>query len=51
MVLILGIGIGTFSSIFVASPVLVNIEEKWPPQTKKATGSGVRTQRRATAPG
>ena len=30
MVLILGIIIGTFSSIFVASPVLYEIEKRWP---------------------
>lgn len=33
VVLILGIFIGTFSSIFVASPVLYFIESKWPHQT------------------
>jgi preprotein translocase subunit SecF len=36
LVLILGIFIGTFSSIFVASPVLYMIESKWPHQTPKA---------------
>ncbi|HET7275781.1 MAG TPA: protein translocase subunit SecF [Longimicrobiaceae bacterium] len=35
LVLILGIGIGTFSSIFVASPALFVIESKWPPEEKK----------------
>jgi preprotein translocase subunit SecF len=35
LVLILGIAIGTFSSIFVASPVLYFIEQKWPHQPKK----------------
>ena len=35
LVLILGIFIGTFSSIFVASPVLYFIEQKWPHQPKK----------------
>lgn len=34
LVLILGIFIGTFSSIFVASPVLYFIESKWPHKTK-----------------
>ncbi len=33
VVLILGIFIGTFSSIFVASPVLYFIESKWPHKT------------------
>lgn len=36
VVLILGIFIGTFSSIFVASPVLYFIQSKWPAQTPKA---------------
>ena len=34
-VLILGIAIGTFSSIFVASPVLYFVSNKWPHKTKK----------------
>ncbi|HEY0021842.1 MAG TPA: protein translocase subunit SecF [Longimicrobium sp.] len=37
LVLILGIAIGTFSSIFVASPVLYFIEQKWPHQPTKKT--------------
>ena len=35
LVLILGIFIGTFSSIFVASPALYLIEQKWPHRDKK----------------
>ncbi|HEX6911202.1 MAG TPA: protein translocase subunit SecF [Longimicrobium sp.] len=35
LVLILGIFIGTFSSIFVASPVLYFIESKWPHKSAK----------------
>ena len=35
VVLILGIFIGTFSSIFVASPVLYFIQTKWPPKAVK----------------
>ena len=35
LVLMLGILIGTFSSIFVASPVLYLIENKWPHKTPK----------------
>lgn len=35
LVLILGILIGTFSSIFVASPALYLIEQKWPHRDKK----------------
>lgn len=37
MVLILGIFIGTFSSIFVASPVLFFIQNKFPPKPKKTS--------------
>ena len=35
LVLVLGIAIGTFSSIFVASPVLYEIERHFPPKVKK----------------
>ena len=35
VVLILGIAIGTFSSIFVASPVLYFVTSKWPHKTAK----------------
>lgn len=35
LVLILGIVIGTYSSIFVASPVLYLIEQKWPRKTQR----------------
>ncbi|HEX2080599.1 MAG TPA: protein translocase subunit SecF [Longimicrobium sp.] len=35
LVLILGIAIGTFSSIFVASPALYLIEKRWPHRTAK----------------
>ena len=45
LVLILGIFIGTFSSIFVASPVLYLIEQKWPHQTKKAQAAPSHTTR------
>ena len=46
LVLILGIFIGTFSSIFVASPVLYFIEQKWPPKpTKKAQAAASHTNR------
>jgi preprotein translocase subunit SecF len=40
-VLILGIGIGTFSSIFVASPLLYFVEGRWPPKTKGKKGAAV----------
>ena len=35
MVLILGIAIGTFSSIFVASPALYEIQKRWPRDGRK----------------
>lgn len=35
LVLMLGIMIGTFSSIFVASPVLAFVERKWPHKVKR----------------
>lgn len=47
LVLILGVAIGTFSSIFIAVPVLVEIEKKWPHKEKKAAG-GVSGSRRRT---
>ncbi|CAN5765121.1 protein translocase subunit SecF [soil metagenome] len=46
LVLILGIAIGTFSSIFVASPALHAIESRWPRKTDKKSGSGAATNRR-----
>lgn len=46
LVLILGIFIGTFSSIFVASPVLYFIEQKWPHQpTKRAQAAASHSNR------
>ena len=52
LVLILGIFIGTFSSIFVASPVLYFIHSKWPPRTRTqqaapSTSARPRVQRTA----
>jgi preprotein translocase subunit SecF len=38
LVLILGIAIGTFSSIFVAAPALYWIQRRWPRQEKRARG-------------
>jgi len=49
LVLILGIAIGTFSSIFVASPALAAIEAKWPRPVKKTTGGSDSVRRRETA--
>jgi preprotein translocase subunit SecF len=50
LVLLLGVVIGTFSSIFVASPVLYFIETKWPrePESGRAPTGG--TRKRNTAP-
>jgi preprotein translocase subunit SecF len=49
LVLILGIAIGTFSSIFVASPALAAINAKWPRSTKKKPATAGRVRKRATA--
>ena len=49
LVLILGIAIGTFSSIFVAAPALHAIEGKWPRKEDRARGTGAATRRRPTA--
>jgi preprotein translocase subunit SecF len=46
-VLILGIGLGTFSSIFVASPLLYFVEKRWPPKGKKVVGAGASSRRTA----
>jgi preprotein translocase subunit SecF len=46
LVLILGIAIGTFSSIFVAAPALYAIEGKWPRKTDKKPGSSASSARR-----
>jgi preprotein translocase subunit SecF len=48
LVLILGIAIGTFSSIFVAAPALYEITKKWPRKEKSAKG-GARSSARGTA--
>lgn len=45
LVLILGIFIGTFSSIFVASPVLFFIESKWPHKIKTQQAAPSHTTR------
>ena len=49
LVLILGIVIGTFSSIFVAAPVLYLIEQKWPGRQVKTTRDPGTSQRRQSA--
>jgi len=48
LVLMLGIAIGTFSSIFVASPVLFEIERHFPPKEKREQAVRSHTGRRAT---
>ncbi|HET8653975.1 MAG TPA: protein translocase subunit SecF [Longimicrobiaceae bacterium] len=48
-VLILGIGIGTFSSIFVASPLLYYVEGRWPPKTKGKKGAAVPSRAQSAA--
>jgi preprotein translocase subunit SecF len=50
LVLILGIAIGTFSSIFVASPALYWIQSRWPrpdARTTRRTTSATRDRARA----
>lgn len=49
LVLILGIGLGTFSSIFIAAPVLTMIEAKWPRAAKKPGRGSSASSRRETA--
>ncbi|MQA92063.1 MAG: protein translocase subunit SecF [Gemmatimonas sp.] len=49
LVLILGIAIGTFSSIFVASPALAAIESKWPRKPKRSVGGTGTSRRRQPA--
>jgi len=49
LVLILGIAIGTYSSIFVAAPALNAIEEKWPRQEKKRSSAAAKRPRSASA--
>jgi len=46
LILIIGIILGTYSSIFVAAPALLEIEQRWPAERKKA-----RVTRAARAPG
>ena len=52
LVLLLGIVIGTFSSIFVASPALYEIEKRWPKYNTKGkprTSSPAKTSRSASS--
>ncbi|HET8648522.1 MAG TPA: protein translocase subunit SecF [Gemmatimonadales bacterium] len=50
LVMFFGVFTGTFSSIFIASPVLMAIENKWP-GAKSVTGKGGIRQPSAAAPG
>jgi preprotein translocase subunit SecF len=43
LILIVGIVLGTYSSIFVAAPALLEIEKRWPAERKKARLARVRT--------
>jgi preprotein translocase subunit SecF len=49
LVLILGIVIGTFSSIFVASPVLYLVEQRWPRPTTRGANPGTPPRRTSAA--
>jgi preprotein translocase subunit SecF len=49
LVLILGIVIGTFSSIFVASPVLYLVEQRWPRATTKGAKPGTPPRKTSAA--
>jgi preprotein translocase subunit SecF len=41
LVMLFGVIVGTFSSIFIASPVLLRIEQRWPgPQVRGVRGGG-----------
>ena len=42
LILIVGIVLGTYSSIFVAAPALLEIEKRWPAERKKAKIAKVR---------
>jgi preprotein translocase subunit SecF len=43
LILIVGIVLGTYSSIFVAAPALMEIERRWPAERKKVRVAKVRT--------
>lgn len=44
-IMLVGVAIGTYSSIFVASPVLLEIEKRWTVKPKKTSSTSGRTQR------
>lgn len=45
LILIFGIAVATFSSIFIASPLLLYIEQRWPRAEKKSGSSATRPAR------
>ena len=49
MIMIVGVVVGTFSSIFIASPVLLEIEKRWPSKAKKGGGRASRAARAGAA--
>ena len=49
LILIIGIVLGTYSSIFVASPVLLEIEKRWPGETAVKAGGKRPAKRPARA--
>jgi preprotein translocase subunit SecF len=44
MILIAGIILGTYSSIFIAAPALLEIEKRWPAERKKPTRTPARAK-------
>src|SRR5690606_12501459 len=44
MILIIGIVLGTYSSIFIAAPALLAIENRWPAERKKAARTPTRAK-------
>src|SRR5690606_41913673 len=48
LVLLIGVIVGTFSSIFVASPVLLEIRERWKPEQPSKGGRSPRKDRKST---
>ena len=50
IVLILGVVIGTYSSIFVASPALIEIQRRWEKKDKPKKGTGSSSREKAAIP-
>ena len=49
MILIVGVVVGTYSSIFIASPALLEIERRWPSKAKKGAARASRATRAGAA--